>query len=496
MPVKWCFSATVLAAALGLAASSALASVTLFGGPTYDSATGTGFQYPVLPYNPGSTSGDGTAVGYVRKFGVGTNLGYRAVRWDASGTGAIELGNLGTGSSGFTESSAFAVNSAGTAVGFAQKYSSGGLSLGLRAARWTASGTAATELGHLGTNSGGSTSSYAYAINTAGTAVGYAAKHHSSGADLGTRAVRWDASGTVATELGNIGTVGSFGFTSSSAYAISSAGTAVGYAEKYNTSNTFIGTRAVRWDESGTAATELDNIGTTSSGLTRSRAYAVNTAGTAVGYAETYNSGNTYLGTRAVRWDASGTAATELDNLGTTVSGSTNCYAYAINTVGAAIGYAEKYNSGGTSLGTRAVRWDASGTVVTELGNLGTYSFGITGSAAYAINADGTAVGYAAKYNSGNTFLGNRAVAWESDGVAIDLNTLLSPADAALWTLTEARGISDTGWITGIGSFDPDGAGGSLAAYNRAFLIQIPAPGVASLLGLGGVVAARRRRVV
>ena len=84
----------------------------------------------------------------------------------------------------------------------------------------------------------------------------------------------------------------------------------------------------------------------------------------------------TYLGTAAVRWDASGTAATELGNLGTDTSGYTERQAYAINTAGTAVGYANKYSPDGTFLGHRAVRWDASGTAA-ELGN-GTDN-GITG---------------------------------------------------------------------------------------------------------------------
>jgi hypothetical protein len=356
--------------------------VVVHGGPAYDQTTGTGYQSPSLPV-PGSTAGNGVAVGLATKYTTGTNLGLRAVRWDASGSPATELGNLGTNSSGVTGSAAYAINTAGTAVGFAEKYT-GGTSLGSRAVRWDGSGTVATELGNLGTTLGGLTVSRAYAVNTAGAAVGYAQKY-TGGTPVGERAVRWDASGSAATELGNLGT-----------------------------------------------------SGTTGSGLTFSRAYAVNAAGAAVGHANKY--------------------------------------------------------TGGTNLGFRAVRWDASSTLATELGNLGTDSSGRTTSGSNAINAAGAAVGYANKY-TGGTLVGIRAVLWNFDAIAMDLNSLIDPASG--WTLTEARGISDTNWVSGIGLFDPDGAG-SLAAYDRAFLLDVssvvPEPASSVLFGCASALLIRRRR--
>ncbi|MBL0869400.1 MAG: DUF3466 family protein [Phycisphaerales bacterium] len=451
-----------------LAAAAGAQGAPIFGGLTYDSTTGTGFQSPFLPsFVPGITAGSGIGVGSTTKFNGNTSLGTRAVRLNAFSNNATELGNLGTNASGSTSSIAYALNADGTAVGFANKFN-GNTSLGSRAVRWNASGTAATELGNLGTSGTGVSSTAAHAINDAGTIVGYARKYV-GGAIQGDRAVRWTASDTVATELGNLGTSAS-GNTNSRAFALNSSGTAVGYAWKYS-DGTYVGERAVRWDASGTAATELDNIlGTDINGFASSYAYAVNTDGTAVGYSSKYIDG-TYLGTRAVRWAAMGTDATELGNLGTNNAGNTFNEAYAVNTAGTCVGYALKYIDG-TSVGSRAVRWDASGTDAIELGNLGTDDSGTTFSRAYAVNSAGTAVGYAEK-RSGGANLGNRAVAWGVNGEAIDLNTLLSAADQPLWTLIEARGISDTGWVTGYGTFDPDGAGG-LTAYNRVFLIQLP----------------------
>ena len=221
----------------------------------------------------------------------------------------------------------------------------------------------ATELGNLGTDSFGSlghgidyTASVAFAINNAGTTVGYAMKF-TGGLYRGGRPVRWDAASTTPTELDILGVDG-IGDGNAFPYAINSAGTAVGYSEQFN-GGSWTGYRAVRWDASGSAVTELGDLGTDSNGSTDSEAVAINNAGAAVGYAAKYTGGS-YVGLRAVRWDASGTSALELGNLGTDSNGSADSIAFSINTAGAAVGHARKYTAGGMELGDRAVRWDAS----------------------------------------------------------------------------------------------------------------------------------------
>jgi hypothetical protein len=213
--------------------------------------------------------------------------------------------------------------------------------------------------------------------------------------------------------------------------------------------------------------------------------------GVAVGHATKYTNGAS-LGPRAVRWDASGTAATELGNLGTDSGGYTYNVAWAVNTAGTAVGYAEKYGDFSLGYVYRAVRWDASGSAATELGGLAIGSSD-TFSQAYAVNTAGFTVGYAQTFTSSGTFLGSRATLWDLDGVAFDLNTLIDPNSG--WTLDYGRGISDTNWVTGIGGFDPDGAG-PLAAYNRAFLLDVSSavPEPSSLALLTFVVPALLRR--
>ena len=254
----------------------------VYGGPTYDPATSTGFQGNWAE----EVNSSGLAVGNAEKFASGADLGNRAVRWDALGP-AVELGNLGTDGSGWGSGGALGVNAAGTAVGYSGKFS-GATYVGQRAVRWDAGSATATELGDLGTDITGYAQGTAVDINTSGTAAGGITKYVSGGS-MGFRAVRWAAGGTAATELGNLGTNGS-GVASSYAYAINDTGTITGHANRY-VGGVDKGERAVRWAAGGTVATELDNLGTDGSGVSSSKSGAINSAGTNVGYAEKYVGG-------------------------------------------------------------------------------------------------------------------------------------------------------------------------------------------------------------
>jgi hypothetical protein len=441
--------------------------VIVYGGPTYAPGIG-GFKDGYAT----SVNNAGTAIGTAYKYDAsGTDLGARPFRWDAWDAPATELGNLGTGPSGVAYNYAFAINNAGTVVGSAERYDGSGEYPAVLPVRWDASGTVAVELANFGTNTSNYASNSAVAINNAGIAVGSTRKYNGSGGDLGGRAVRWDSSGTVATELGNLGTEPS-GHTHSWASDINDAGTVVGDAWKFDASGVPLGTRAVRWEASGTVATELGNLGTDIHGFTYHGAYAINNAGTTVGYATTFDGEGVQQGALVVRWQAGSTVATELENLGTDGDGFTYNFGLTINNSGTVVGSAEKYDGSGVFLGRRAVRWDAAGTAATELGNLGADPEGITDNDALAINDAGITVGYAEDYDGSGTLLGYRAVYWNLNGVVVDFNTLIDPASG--WTLEYADAISNTGWIAGSGMYDPDGPGAQ-AAYSRLFLMQVPA---------------------
>jgi hypothetical protein len=231
------------------------------------------------------------------------------------------------------------------------------------------------------------------------------------------------------------------------------------------------------WDTNG-AALELGDLGTNSSGFTRSEAYEVDNAGRVGGYAKKYVSGFD-RGTRAVRWDSTG-AAVELGTLATDTNGFAENEVFEMNGAGQMVGA-----SGANAAALRAVRWDPDSTIPIELGRISTVAGFLPDSKAYFINERGEAVGTAEKSQSDE-----RAVYWRPDGSVLDLNDLIDPASG--WLLTDARCITENGWIMGFGSFDPDGAG-TQAAYQRLYIMQVPEPEALTLLVCGSVLFLRTR---
>lgn len=95
------------------------------------------------------------------------------------------------------------------------------------------------------------------------------------------------------------------------------------------------------------------------------------------------------------------------------------------------------------------------------------------GGSASAINNLGWVVG--SERLDATTFA---AALWVGTGLVFDLNDLLSPEDALLWSLEEAVDISDNGWITGNGWFTatPDAD-----PVRRGWAMQLSADFIASL---------------
>jgi hypothetical protein len=333
----------------------------------------------------GAMNAAGVSVGYSHAFSGGTDEGTRAVRWSISGE-VSELDNLGTDNNGFTDVDAFAINTSGVAAGYGNKYQSG-VFMGLRAIRWDAAGTAATELGSLGPNSSGLASADALAINDSGVIAGA-----SSGSFTGQRAVRWDPGNLTPVLLGS-----DVGVTSSNSAHINSAGTIVGEWQRTDDKGNGLGTRAVRWDSSG-AATELQSLWSDQNGSAQNSPRAINDAGVVVGGTTKFVSGAN-KGDRAVRWDASGSAATELGSLGTNSSGLAQCVADDINNSGIAVGTATRTNASDALVET-AVMWGPDGVAV-DLNSFVDPSSGWMLSEATSISDNGWIAGWGDFYPDG-----------------------------------------------------------------------------------------------
>jgi sulfur carrier protein ThiS len=479
-----------LAALLQLPSASA-APISVYGGPTFSDTTG-GYLPASTPYGvfalplpqwvlnfSGAVNNAGIAVGNFDKLSAPISTTEQiaslvSFRWSAASTPA-EIASAGSD----TQVQVRAINSAGTISGVyatdvvytvSTNFGSFGRFDGAltdHPARWPNAGATVETLGGLGT--GANARGVGYAINDQGTIVGMTTKF--DGGSRTDRAVRWEANGTAATELGAFAH-SNYAF----ALSINNSGTAVGFLGETLTS-----WDPVRWDGGQTAATKLDSLGTQPGSSSSGVAVSVNDSGVAVGYVEKRSSTtNAPLGLHAVRWDAGGTVATELGSLGIDAQGLSQAAALAVNNAGTVIGFDL------TSLYGRGVRWDAGSTTAIELKAVSTGGVSV----AYAINSSGIIVGAAdAPRPDFPPFLGiteTHAVYWGNDGAPIDLNSLIEGSSG--WTLQRATAISDTGWILGIGQFDPDGFGGQ-PAYSRMFLMQVPEPSSLAIGCLGVVCA-------
>jgi hypothetical protein len=229
------------------------------------------------------------------------------VLWPAGGTAPVVLDYLGAKDYIGSTASVYAINAAGAAVGTSTFYPAAEVNRGSRAVRWAAGGTAVVQLGDLGLRVSGYTDSAATAINSAGDAFGYATKIV-NGVELGARAVRWDAGQTAATELAalDVGPSGAFGYVR----GVNDAGQLVGDAARV-VDGVAQGRRPVRWTSGGSTITELPTLGVDNPGHEVGFATSINQDGASAGYLFTWN-GSMLVGYRAIRWSADGTQATEL----------------------------------------------------------------------------------------------------------------------------------------------------------------------------------------
>lgn len=311
----------------------------------------------------------------------------RAVLWAPGGTQPITLPPPASSIGRVSGGNAVAINASGMMAG-SLNFDSEQSGAGSHAIRWDSTGDTAVELGHLGVDTNGSVAASAHGINDAGVVVGQANKYTVNGASAGVRAVRWDANTTAATELATLGMSAS-GVTTASAYDVNNVGDGVGMAEKYSLSGEYLGARAVRWDSAG-AIHELDIVWQHPTGFASSEARAINDSGVIVGFGRKY-SGTNSQGTRAIRWDAATGNAVRLNALFEPPGGAVmTAEALAIDSTGNIVGssmngpFGEPY----------AVIWPAGETQPIALNALLIGGNGMTLTAATGINDAGQIVGY------------------------------------------------------------------------------------------------------
>ncbi len=162
-------------------------------------------------------------------------------------------------------------------------------------------------------------------------------------------------------------------------------------------------------------------------------------------------------------------------------------YANAVNNKGQVVGLSSIGNPASTFYATHAFLSDPNGGALHDLGSLSSGSSGANG-----INDAGDVVGY---YNDFNISHGQHAFLF-TNGTMLDLNTLIvsgSGYATSGFTMTTAKGISNSGFITGIGT-SADGS-------THAFLLTPEAVPEASttvslglLLVLGGLAVAVRKK--
>lgn len=219
------------------------------------------------------------------------------------------------------------------------------------------------------------------------------------------------------------------GDTASEASGINNSGAAVGYSSGPQ------GIRAVLWTPQG----QVQNLGTLPLGSS-SKAVAISNTGMIVG------SSRIPAGTHAVLWHPT----KGMQDLGT-LPGDISSEALAVNNSGSVVGYSRG------PAGTRAFLW-TSQTGMKSLPPL----LGSNVSRATGINDNGDVVG------TSGSIKGGRAVFWNSNGIAQDLNDLVSvPAGV---TLFDAVGINGTGQIVVLGG-DEQNLHGFHEGSNRAFLL-------------------------
>jgi uncharacterized membrane protein len=404
----------------------------------------------------------GRTIGSGKKVVMQQELGGRAVWWEPDSTKPTELPVPSADAIGVAYTAAHAVGRDGTIVGVARKADGDDFSH-LLAATWDKSGKLQLlpdpQIGFeiMGT--------VANDVNDDGLVVGSTEIINDGKTPLeGTHGVCWrDGKIQILKSLG-VRKENSFEY-EANAIAVNNAGDIVGYAKRFVDGGD-AGQRAVRWDELGNV-TELQPFDEDPAGVAHARAVFVNERGTAFGSASKYNASipPTYLYYHndlfPCLWKKGSTVPVAMQVLGVDDMGKPGFGVTAVSDDDIAVGFCDEYNADHKLMGQHAVQWDGNGRLkrFRELANN-------SSSSAHDINMHGVVVG------SCSVDRDYRAVYLTSDGMIVDLNTLIDPESG--WKLSSAEEVSDDGWIIGNARWNPKG-GGEADTVMCIYRLHVPA---------------------
>jgi probable HAF family extracellular repeat protein len=304
----------------------------------------------------------------------------------------------------------------------------------------------------------------------------------------GNHAFRYD--GTPGSD-GVMHDLGTLGGADADARAINDSGQVTGGSAF--TPGATLESHAYRYDGTPGSGGVMRDLGTL--GGTGSRGYGINNVGQVTGNSSLGATSNEP--THAFRYDGTPGSGGVMRDLGTL--GGKNSYGVGVNDAGQVAGFSDIAGDAAS----HAFRYDGtpgSAGIMRDLGTLGGMQ-----SQSLAINNLGQVVGWSEITGSTikHPFLYTGTPG--AGGQMIDLDAWLdtnNPAEGTKWTLIEAASptisiSNNTGWITGVGVYDPDGPGG-VAAADRAYLLDasalVPEAGGLALFAFGGMALLRRRR--
>lgn len=438
----------------------------------------------------------GQVAGYSQRItGVSTNNGQHAWAWNSTTTTQIGLtGGAYTGSAGRQFSTLLSQNEAGQVVGHSTRYTGVDTNNGQDA--WVWAGTTTTLIGFTGTDyigSAGYRRSAPQLQNAAGHVAGYSERVIGENTLNGYDAWAWNGTTTTLIGLTGAGYIGSAGYRHSVPKFQNSAGQVAGRSQRVFGVNTFIGYDGWVWN--GTTTTLIGLIGADyigSTGYRQSDLRLQNTAGQIAGISNRYAMVQTNNGQDAWVWN--GTTTTQIGLTGGANTGNAG-YQYSEpqfqNDAGQVAGFSHRIVGVSTQIGQDAWYFDPTTLVSTPIIGSVRASDNFAFSQPSILTGGGFLLGYYSFFDGGVNPAIDRAFIFRPDLGFTDLGDLVTGGlTASGWsTLLRPEFADAMSTIVGHGYVNGQTTGQSV------FVMTIPAPSAAGLLGICGLVAIRRQRV-